>query len=460
MLEWSDTAPLHVSIRFGCPPEEVMDSLSNNSARIVSLGSANRAVLKKLLSRPMSSLRALSIGMDGPHDLRRAQDLADEPAKVVPSLRILSVGYNVEGLWFCLPHLTHFKFRGLYSQQTGGEMLLGVLGVFRRCPMLEIVDVGWGEELYNSEGLVFTEADTIPLPHLRYLAQEQYVEIDQPWLPDLLHLPQSHSIYLKKPSVVHGSDSARSLAFPFLHCKSPYLSDIRRVKLRTGYNHPEGSIATFVEIINVQGTLLSFQKNIRPGGHIHNPWTTLDDEINSTSLSTLSFVNTGSPVVLCLENYQLWRGEDGSAAYVARGLQDLGNVTTLILFYSAVEPCLTALEPDNREKLQWCSTIHSLVIHSPSRLDLTGSDILQSLLRVAKKRKIAKAPFRSVILAIPSTDLVVSPGELAALSEYIERFEFLAGDDALDWDVDKYFIPDYDPLRRRRDESAFDLDES
>jgi hypothetical protein len=53
-----------------------------------------------------------------------------------------------------------------------------------------------------------------------------------------------------------------------------------------------------------------------------------------------------------------------------------------------------------------------------SHLDLTGSDIVQSLLRVSKGRKIAGSPFRSVTLAIPSPDPEVSSGELAALNEY------------------------------------------
>jgi len=459
MLEWSKSALLRVSTQFGHPPERVMDSLYNNSARIVSLRSDNHAVLKKLLSRPMSSLKALSIEMAGPDVLNDSHDLTDEPAKAVPSLRVLSVGCNVQGLWFCLPHLTHFKFHEWYSQQTGGEMLLAILGVFRRCQMLEVVDVGWGEELYNSEDLVFTDADIVSLPHLRYLAQEQYVEIDQPWLPNLLHLPQPHSIYLKKPPIVFRSDSARSLTLPFLSFESPYLSDIRRVKLRTVYDHSENTIETFMELVNGQGSLLSFQKNLLLEGLDRDPRTIVDD-INSGNLCTLSSIKNGSVTVLCLDNYQLQRCEGDPETCVAQALYDLENVATLILSNSAVEPCLAALEPDNKERRQWCSTIHSLVIHSPSQIDLTGSDILQSLLRVAKKRKIAKAPFRSVTLAISSTDLVVSPGELAALSEYIEQFEFLVGDDAMDWDVDKYFIPDYDPLRRRRDESAFDLGES
>ena len=462
MLEWSKSASLRVSIRFGSPPEDVMDTLCNNSVRIVSLRSDDHAVLKRLLSRPMSSLKALSIRtfdeLDTSFD---DQDPANEPAKAVPSLRVLVVGDNISGLAFCVPHLTHFKFHGVYSQEMDGEMLSSILVVFRQCPMLEVVDVGWGEELYNSEDLDFTSLDVISLPHLRYLAQEQYVLIDQPWLPDLLHLPRSCSIYLKKPQIVYNPDRGSPLSLPFLYSGSPYISDIRRVKLRTTYDRSEYAIETFMEIVNGQGTLLSFRNTIIEGPEfLRDRWAIIDDEINPCNLSALRSVNTGSPMVLCLDNYQLRRGDVGQATHVAQGLYDLEKVTTLILSNSAIEPCLTALEPDNKENLQWCSTVHSLVIHSPSRLDLTGADVLQSLLRVAKKRKTAKAPFRSVTLAIPSTNLVVSSGELAVLDEYIERFEFLAGDDALDWDVDKYFIPSYDPLQRRRDESAFEVDES
>ena len=460
MLQWSKSAPLRISIRFGLPSEEVMNILYNDPVRIVSLRSDNYPVLKRLFARPMASLEVLSIGLDEFEVPAGAQNLADEPVKIVPSLRRLSVEYNIAGFGFCVPHLTHFKFHGWYSQETDGEMLLSILGVFQRCPMLEVVDVGWGEELYNPEAPISTLVDIVSLPHLRYLAQEQYVRIDQPWLPDLLHLPQSCSVFLKKPQIAYSSKGASSIALPFLRDNSPYLSDIRRVKLRTVYDRSHGTIGPIIEIVNGEGTFLSFQRIIlpdplKPGC---DPWGIIDDELNPDNLCALRIVNTGSPTILCLDGYQLQRGEGEAATYVAQALENLGNVTTLILCNSAVEPCLVALELGNREGLQWCSTVHSLVIYSPSHLDLTGSDILQSLLRVSKGRKIAAAPFRSVILAIPSAGFVAPSGELAELSEYIERFEFLAGDDALDWDVDKYFIPCYDPLQTRRDKSAFDVD--
>jgi len=457
-LRWSKSARLHVYIRYDCPPEEVMNSLCNNSARIVSLESKDCTVLKKLFSQPMASLKVLSVGLDR----LDFQNLADDPAKLVPSLRILNVFGNIGGFGFCVPHLTHFKFHAGYRPKVDGEMLLSVLGVFRRCPMLEVVDVGWREERYNPQAHTFTAEDIISLPHLRYLAQKQYVLTDQPWLPDLIHLPQSCSVFLKKPATFHDSKDNGLIALPFLSNKSPYLSDIRRVKLGRVYDRAQDIIETVIEIVNGQGIFLSFRRVTLLRGFystLSNPWAVMGEESNPENLRALRGVNTGSPLVLCLDDYRLPRGEGQAAACFAQALYDLENVTTLILHGSAVEPCLVPLEPDNLEKLQWVPTVHTLVIYSPSQLDHTRSDILQSLLRVSKKRKIAGAPFRSVTLAIPSTTLVVSPGDLATLNEYIERFEFLAGDDALDWDVDKYFRPDHDSLQTlRRDQSSFDAD--
>ena len=312
----------------------------------------------------------------------------------------------------------------------------------------------------NYTMIVFKEEDVVSLPYLRYLAQKQCVQIDQPWLADLLHLPQSCSVSLKKPPILYDSSAADLIALPFLHINSSYLYDVTRVKLRTVHNHSEDTIETIIEIVNDQRILFSFQRVI-PLGSLNprrDPQLFINDELSSSNLCGLGALNTGSPIVFCLESYQPGRSEDHAAINIAEGLHWLENVTTLILHNSAVEPCLVALEPNSREELAWHSTVHSLVIYSYSQFDSTGADILQSLLRVSKGRKIAGIPFRSVTLAIPSTTLVVSSGELAALDEYIEGFEFLAGDDALDWDVDKYFVPDYDPLQVRRDKSAFDVD--
>ena len=456
MLQWSKSAPLHVSVEFGTPPEEVTNSLYNNSARIVSLKSDSRVVLRKLFAHPMTSLKTLSIDVDGLEVVDAPRDLADEPAGVVPSLRALSVGGNIEGLGFCVPHLTHFKFHGWFSFGTDSEVLLSILGVFRQCPMLEVVDVGWGEELYHSENFVFSKGDVVSLPHLRYLAQEQYVRIDQPWLPDLLHLPRLRSMRLKGPPIAYSPGGTNHLSPPFLYDKSPYLSDIRRVKLGTVYHHSDNVIETFMEIVNGQGILLSFRKTITLGEAVFklDPWAIIEDEINPPNLCALRPVNTGSPMVLCLDRYNLRRGIRGST-HISQGLEDLGNVTTLILSNSTVEPGLAALELEDEEEPQCHSTVHSLVIYSITPFLSAQSDIPQYLLRISRKRKIAGTPFRSVTLAICSA-ITVPPDDLAALNHYIERFELLTGDDVLDWDVDKYFIPNYDPSQRRRDEHRFD----
>ena len=460
MLQWSKSAPLCVSILFGCPSEEVMDSLYNNSARIVSLKSDNHAVLKKLLARPMTSLQVLSIWLIGPEIQDDARDLADEPAKAVPSLRRLSVYGNIGGFGFCVPHLTHFKFHGWYSQEADGMIFLLVLGVFRRCQTLEVVDVAWGEELYNPRAFAFTAEDVISLPHLRYLAQERYFPIDQPWLPDLIHLPQSCSVFLKKPPIDYDPKSTDLISLPFLSNKSPHLSNIRGVKLGAVYARMKNAIETVIEVVNDQGIVLSFQKVIllRYLTPRRDPLAVMGGELNPVNLCALGCINYGSPVVLCLDNCQLPHEGSLATTNVAQAFYGLENVTNLILHNSTVEPWLVSLEPNNQGKIECGSTVRVLVIYSPCQSDDTGSDILQSLLRVSKKRKIAGIPFRSVTLAIPSATSTVSPGELAALNDCIERFEFMTGDDVLDWDLDKYFTPDRDLLQIRRDKSAFDVD--
>jgi len=243
----------------------------------------------------MASLKVLSIQLDGSEAQCDARDLADNPVTAIPSSRTLIVNGDIGGFKPRAPHLTHFKFYG-YLRPTD-EGLLSVLEVFRQCPMLEVVEVACGAEQYDRESFIFTAEEIISLPHLRYLVQEQYGPIDQPWLPNLIHLPQSCSVVLKKPSIAHNPEHIGPAALPFLPNTSPYLSD-------------------------------------------------------PASLSAPRSVNTGSPIVLCLEYYLLRCGEGQAATYVAQALDDSENVTALILSNSAVEPCLLLLEPNNREKLR------------------------------------------------------------------------------------------------------------
>ena len=49
----------------------------------------------------------------------------------------------------------------------------------------------------------------------------------------------------------------------------------------------------------------------------------------------------------------------------------------------------------------------------------------------------------------------MSSGALAALDEYIKRF-FASSGDATDWNVDRYFVSDYDAVQTIRHRSAFD----
>jgi hypothetical protein len=73
---------------------------------------------------------------------------------------------------------------------------------------------------------------------------------------------------------------------------------------------------------------------------------------------------------------------------------------------------------------------------------------LQPLLKVARRRKAAGFPFRSVSLFLlhdPRSEQV-----LEELRGCIERLEVVTGDNVLGWSIDKYFLGGLDHLQERQ----------
>ena len=153
-----------------------------------------------------------------------------------------------------------------------------------------------------------------------------------------------------------------------------------------------------------------------------------------------------------------WEGLD---AGLALGLGDrcgpsYGNIKTLILSCTAVEPCLLALERDTGtdKNSQQFPQLQTLIIHSRSSDGSSWSDTLRTILPVARGRKVAGCPFESVSVFLQHT-----PGlgecegkgeELEELRGCVERFGLATGGDVLDWDINEYFLDGLDHLRNRR----------
>jgi len=122
-----------------------------------------------------------------------------------------------------------------------------------------------------------------------------------------------------------------------------------------------------------------------------------------------------------------------------------GNVRTLILSRSAVGPCLSAPneDPGTSGNNRWLLPINTLIIYPgppPSLHFGSYQTILLSLLKVAQKRKVVGFPFKSVSLFLCGDLEWEWDGLLKELGGCVEKLEVVAGDDVLDWSVDKYFL--------------------
>ena len=64
---------------------------------------------------------------------------------------------------------------------------------------------------------------------------------------------------------------------------------------------------------------------------------------------------------------------------------------------------------------------------------------------------MAGFPFRSVSLFLYANPGQARDQDLEELRTYVGELEVVTGDDALDWDVDKYFLDGLDHLLKGRD---------
>ena len=166
---------------------------------------------------------------------------------------------------------------------------------------------------------------------------------------------------------------------------------------------------------------------------------------NAAHLTFLKNLDGRSVEVLCIDECPR---EDVVAVMETL---DFGNMKTLILSRRAVVPCLLALERESNASGhgRWFLPVHTLIIRLDSHRLLLHEQVLEPLLCIAQKSKVAGFPLRSV-------SLFLRPewkwgGVLEELRECIERLEVFTGDDILDWDDDKYFLDGLDHLQKNRD---------
>ena len=128
-------------------------------------------------------------------------------------------------------------------------------------------------------------------------------------------------------------------------------------------------------------------------------------------------------------------GDDGpwdATSFIAKVLRKTGNLKTLILGECHITNSLHDLPP--------CPTVDTLVVFSWPLVEAFYSDVLMRLQEFAESRK--KAGFPLKVLTLVSPVAKPHPMDLKMLTwrGSVGRVEVVRGDDALNWDVDKYVL--------------------
>ena len=459
-FERSGQAPLHLDLPVDTSRTVgFLTELRQQSKRISTLKLPHWPIQKKFLSVPLPSLRRLEISFGYYHVDNQNQDwdaweqvwgpTENATSWSFPSLTSLVI-YNLLPIAFYTPRLTYFKFWDVESPTDPGELL----NFLDNCPLLEHIDLFYPHGQRREQDLV------VSLPNLRTYTEATLLQECPLIVLNNLSLPPSCSITLRFQSVV----TAMGVDGMFPRFKNPdYLAQIKRVKLTTTLDTDGNEVAGTLELINTKGTRVRSERmDLEKKGD----WPRVQGDKNhphiATHLNFLKNLDGRSVEILCIDGC-VWY-DTTTAGFLNEAL-DFGGVGTLILSHRAAESCLWTLGRESNAS--GCgrrfSSVHTLIIHSGIDNFWLGVQILEPLLGIARKSKVAGSPLRSVSLFL-SVDWAwdgILEGSRGCVEEFrecieelrgcVEKLEIFTGDDVLDWDVDKYFLDGFDHLQKNRD---------
>ena len=364
-------------------------------------------------------------------DLGTDNDLAD--------FSLLNV-YNLDSIPFYASNLTRFKFWNKEGK-TDAHILVDFLD---NCPLLEHIDISYVDSSRNESDLV------VSLPSLRTYTQTTFGKTHSLTVFDKLSFPPSCSVTLGLQI-----DGETTAADHVLVCfKNPdYLAEIKWVKLGATHSSDGNKVARVLELINAEGTKVRFEGTSFEQKE-EGPFVQQDRQHaqNMAYLDSLRALDDLPMETFCIDGYAL-PGVWGVDVEFFKKALGLGDVRTLILSRNAVEPCLSALDKDQDAGSdgQRFLSIHTLIVHPNPQRDGLGNEALKLLLRVAQMRKAHGSPFISVLLFLRGRPGWDWNGALDGLERCIEKLEVVTGDEALDWNIDKYFLDGLEHLQGNRD---------
>ena len=447
-LERSGQVPLHISMTVDRKRTVVASlELRRRSKRIATLDLPDWSVQKAFLSEPLPSLRSLTVFVDltGMRDAGESEDISLGqmwgPKKKTtswsfPSLTSLIVE-NINPVRFHTPHLTRFQIWE-WMGSTPGNHLLGFLD---NCPLLEHIDI-----FFPNSGGRGKHDLVVSLPRLRTFTQTTFDQVFPLTVFNMLSLPAFCSVTLRFRDRGETTPETDDVLPPFKN--TDYLTEIKRVKLRTICDADGYEVAGMLELVNAQGTRVSSER--MDNEQLVHPLLREAKEYphNAAHLNFLRSLDGRSVEILCIDGCAV---QDVAVEFLKEAL-GLGNVRTLILSRSAVWPCLSALGEDlgTAGQSRWFLPLHTLIVGPDPDIPHPCHQHLESLLSVAQKKKVAGFPFRSVSLFLGAPEQMRDQ-IVDGLRSCVGELEVVVGDGVLDWDVDKYFRDGLGHLQMNRD---------
>ncbi|KAF9645015.1 hypothetical protein BDM02DRAFT_3272031 [Thelephora ganbajun] len=417
--------------------ETFLGLLRDKIAQIVSINCRIQTLEPDWGIHSMPSMRELNVnGYSAFFGTGPVENL-ERRVEMFPSLTLLSVIDTINGLRLRTPHLTHFQF-GLreshYWKSEGGVRLL--VDFFRDCPMLEVIDVEYPSVPVERPGT--RGPPVVHLPHLRSFTQEHEIN-DTVYLTELLDqlsFPPTCPIVLNLFSAGCKSDDMRiGNLFPALHFRETNFVDVRRVKIKVSDDHStESSQFQFVvEFTNARGTkfflgMLYFHE-VDPESPMEPIYFSHMEPILKEWVEEIG--KSGSVEMLCLE-----------------GREDLGDfvtptafskINTLILSGVAIPSWFLPSSMHPWDDHQRPGAVHTFILHF-RQLQPQDVDAVETLMQLAQYQKAKGCPFEVLHLTSTDPEWSLPEEELCVLSGCVRQLDVFAGDNALDWKVDRYFL--------------------
>ena len=431
-LERSKSVPLYVDLTGADNPSEtVQELLRTIGTRVTALRGWHSPFLDVVLHQSTPVLELLDL-------IEVDQSVPRMPIQSFPSLKSLIIFGSIRAP-FRAPCLTTFRLTYGVAPPPQGGRSNSIAKFLRDCPLLEEVYVKYHEDRWIFPNLTTDARVSIPsLRSFTHASSYQSVEIG---LFNRLSLPPTCQVAFAT-SVAAGGNSLRFPNIPTL--QDPFdLSNIACAKVTARSNNPGSNrdilhVLFIVELVNSRGARISFEvesgRPANPSDYSLCGFPIVSERVEICSAKTLCLDNFGAPQDPMPEFNLVVTGES-----ITQALQSYGNLETLILVEST--RILFLVDFDS------CSIFDTLVVYSsPVRVppEVRGSvvDIIDQVGSIAVGRREAGFPIKALILVFGDDEetLRECQGELEKLKSCVGHVQVVSGADALDWDVDEYFL--------------------